>query len=122
MVVLDTGIVIEVQRGNEEVIERVNKLGQENIFVTPVVIAEFFRGARDKDELIKCRKLIKKFQVLALGENVAAKFIELYDEFALSHRPGIPDMLIAAAAIYYNARLYTLNRKDFAFIPTIDLM
>ncbi len=122
MIILDSSIVIELQRGNQAVIEKVYEFEQQHIFVTPIVIAEFFRGARDKSELAKCRKLIGKFGVLSLNEGVADKFVEIFDEFSLSHRPTVPDMLIAAAALHYNTPLYTLNRKDFHFIAGINLL
>ncbi len=122
MVILDTTIVIELQRGNQEVTEKVYDFEQQNIFVTPIVIAEFLRGARDKNELLKCRKLIGKFGILALNEAVAHKFIEIFDQFSLSHRPAVPDMLIAAASLHYNIQLYTINKRDFHFIPTIQLI
>jgi len=122
MVILDTCIVIELQRGNPEVIEKVYHFEQQNIFVTPIVIAEFLRGARDKTELLKCRKLIGKFSSLALNEDVAYKFIEIFDQFSLSHRPAVPDMLIAAASLHCNIPLHTINKTDFHFIPAIKFI
>ena len=122
MVIIDTCILIELQRGNKEVINKVYEFEQKNIFITPVVLAEFYRGARDKNEWLKCRKLIAKFGILSLNELVTNVFIEIFDNFSLSHRPSIPDMLIAASAVYYNMPLYTLNSKDFKFIPEIQLI
>ncbi len=122
IVLLDSSVVIDLQRGNPEVINKVYEFAQENIFVTPIVIAEFYRGARDKHELAKCRKLIAKFKILTLNEDVVRTFTQFFDQFSLSHRPSIPDMLIAATAINYNISLYTLNKKDFHFIPSIQLI
>ena len=45
-------------------------------------------------------------------------FIENY---CLSQKLNLPDALIAATAIYYNIELFTLNIKDFKFIPDIKL-
>jgi len=42
-------------------------------------------------------------------------------DYSLSHRPSIPDMLIAATAVNDNFELYTLNTKDFKFIPNMRL-
>ncbi len=66
--------------------------------------------------------LIAKFKILSLNEDVVKVFTQFFDLFSLSHRPAIPDMLIAATAINYNITLYTLNKKDFHFIPGIDLL
>ena len=121
-VILDSSIIIDLQRGKQAIINKVYEFEQENIFVTPIVIAEFYRGARDKGELAKCRKLIAKFNILALNEDVVKTFTQFFDEFSLSHRPSIPDMLIAATAINYNIPLFTLNKKDFHFMPAIQLI
>ncbi len=48
IVLLDSSIVIELQRGNQAIINKIYEFKQENIYVTPVVIAEFYRGARDR--------------------------------------------------------------------------
>ena len=120
-IILDSCIVIELQKGNKKIIEEVYKFDQENIFITPIVIAEFYRGARDKKELTVCKKLIAKFRVLALDERVVDGFSKLFENYALSHRPSIPDVLIAATSVYYQIPLFTLNKKDFQFIPSIEL-
>jgi len=41
--------------------------------------------------------------------------------YSLSHKVSIPDMLIAATAISHDLELYTLNTKDFKFIPELNL-
>jgi len=41
--------------------------------------------------------------------------------YCLSHRLEFADALIAATAIFHNANLFTLNRKDFACIPYLKL-
>jgi predicted nucleic acid-binding protein len=41
--------------------------------------------------------------------------------YSLSHKASIPVMLIAATAIANNIELYTLNTKDFKFIPELSL-
>jgi tRNA(fMet)-specific endonuclease VapC len=122
VVLLDTCILINLQRGNVDVLRKVYEFGQDNIFITPVVIAEFFRGARNKEEFEKCRKLVSKFRIVSLDQNVVNVFSRLYEQYAISHRPSVPDMLIASTAIAYKITLFTHNRKDFQFIPDIDLL
>ena len=41
--------------------------------------------------------------------------------FSLSHKPFIGDMLIAATALAHDYELFTLNKKDFRFIPELKL-
>ncbi len=122
MVILDSCILIEIQRGNKQVIEKIYSFDQQNIFITPVVVAEFYRGARDKNEFAKCRKLASKFSVLSINEDVVKVFEGFFEKFSISHRPSIPDMLIAATSLHYNIPLYTDNKKDFQFIPNLNLL
>jgi len=120
-IILDSCIVTEIQRGNIKIVNEVCNFQQENSFITPIVVAEIFRGARNKSELEKCRKLLHKFRILSLNESVVTTFSELFDRYSLSHRPSEPDMLIAATAIHYDIPLFTLNAKDFQFVPEIKL-
>jgi len=46
----------------------------------------------------------------------------LLEEFALSHKLSVPDALIAATALSQGIPLYTLNRKDFRFIPNLNFI
>jgi len=41
--------------------------------------------------------------------------------YSLSHNLSIPDALIAATAMEHMLELYTLNTKDFQFIPGLML-
>ena len=43
------------------------------------------------------------------------------EAYSLSHKLSLPDALIAATAIESNSELYTLNLKDFRFIPQLNL-
>ena len=122
MVILDTCILIEIQRGNRTIIDEVYQFSQDKIFLTPVVIAEFYRGARNKSEFEKCCKLVAKFGVLSLDDKVIKVFTNFFIEYALSHRPSIPDMLIAATSLHYNIPLFTINKRDFGFIAGLQLV
>lgn len=43
------------------------------------------------------------------------------ETYSLSHKLSIPDAIIAATALVYDLELYTLNLKDFRFIPGLTL-
>ncbi|MBK7896587.1 MAG: PIN domain-containing protein [Anaerolineaceae bacterium] len=43
------------------------------------------------------------------------------ETYSLSHKLSIPDALIAATALVHNLELFTLNIKDFRFIPGLTL-
>ncbi|MFD1258816.1 PIN domain-containing protein [Mucilaginibacter terrae] len=99
MIILDTCILIELQKGNQDIKQQIYEYNQQDLYITPVVVAEFYRGAKDKSDLIKCKKLKAFFSVLSLDERVIHVFDYLSESYALSHRPSVPDMLIAATAV-----------------------
>jgi len=43
------------------------------------------------------------------------------ESYALTHKLGLPDALIAATALVHDLELYTLNTRDFRFIAKIKL-
>jgi predicted nucleic acid-binding protein len=45
----------------------------------------------------------------------------LMESYALSHSLTIPDALIAATALDHDLSPYTLNIRDFRFIPELKL-
>lgn len=122
MILVDTNILIEIYRNNKRIITTVEDIGQNNIAVSSITLAELLYGARNKKELQLIRKDISKLTVLTVDEIISEKFIELIAEYALSHKLAIPDALIAATAICRNLPLYTLNKKDFVFIKAIKLV
>ena len=121
IVILDTNVLIEIIRRNVEVIQICDKIGTENLAISSISRSEFLLGSRDKENFEKNRKFADKFSLLRTNNFVDEIFTELYETFSLSHRPAIPDMLIAATTIHYNAHLYTLNTRDFRFINNLKL-
>ena len=78
-------------------------------------------GARDKLELAKMQKHLALVKQISLDEEISNHFLALLEEYALSHKLSVPDALIAATSLSYNLPLYTLNIKDFRFIPDLKI-
>lgn len=122
MVILDTNIVIELYKGNLEVRKTCEGLGEENLFISSVVAAEFYSGVRDKKELPIIQRHIRKFPIVHINKAISEIALGLMESYCLSHHPFIGDMLIAATAIHNDSPLYTLNKKDFRHIPKLKLI
>ena len=58
---------------------------------------------------------------IPVTRDISLRFLELMETYALSHRPGIPDILIAATALDNDLSLFTLNLKDFHYIPELKI-
>lgn len=121
MILCDTNILIEFYKGNPEIVQELERVGVSNLAVSVVTIGELYFGARDKRELGQIKKQLSLLTQIHLDSNIAERFLALLEEYALSHRLSLPDALIAATALSQNISLYTLNLKDFQFIPDLQL-
>jgi tRNA(fMet)-specific endonuclease VapC len=121
MILCDTNILIEFYKGNSEIIDELQKTGFVNLAVSVVTIGELFYGARDKQELGRIQKHLSLINRISLDADISSHFLALLEEFALSHKLSVPDALIAATALSQGISLYTLNLKDFRFIPNLKL-
>jgi predicted nucleic acid-binding protein len=121
MILCDTNIFIEFYKKNDNIIRALHGIGKENIAISVITEAELLYGALNSQEFRKLKKHLAMCKNYPLTIEISAVFIELMNRYALSHRPSIPDLLIAATAIVNNLELFTLNMKDFRFIPEVKL-
>ena len=121
MILCDTNIFIEIFRKNFLIRSELNKIGYDNIVISDVVKAELFFGARDKVDLQKIVKSIEHFPVLSIQFEISKIAVDFVEKYCLSQKLNLPDALIAATAVYYGIELFTLNEKDFRFIPELQL-
>lgn len=70
----------------------------------------------------KIKKQLDKYSLLPITVDISNLFLDLFQEYNLSHKSGIPDTLIAATALYYDLPLFTLNKKNFQYFPDIKLL
>jgi predicted nucleic acid-binding protein len=121
MILCDTNIIIEYYKANAVVLQELKHIGASHIAISVITKAELFYGAKNKQELLVLERNLSFCHCYTLDTQISLLFSELMKTYALSHRCFIPDMLIAATAIVHDVPLYTLNVKDFRFIPDIRL-
>jgi len=119
MTLLDTNILIEICRDNVAIAFIVDNMPE--IAVCDVVRAELFYGARNKRELQEISADLEELPVLHLLPQISEMAVRLVKTYCLSHKLEFADALIAATAIFHNVELFTLNRKDFTYIPNLKL-
>lgn len=122
MVIFDTNILIELYRGNEKTREIVLALDDTTFYISAITVAEFLVGARNKTEMRNIRAQLNHYNMLPITEDISNLFVSLFQEYSLSHKPSVPDTLIAATTLYYDLPLLTLNKKDFQYFPGITLL
>lgn len=121
MIICDTNILIEFYKGNSDIVQELENVGLSNLAISIITAGELYFGARDKRELGQIKKNLSLLHQISLDTDISESFLALLEEYALSHRLSVPDALIAATALSQNIPLYTLNLKDFQFIPDLQL-
>jgi predicted nucleic acid-binding protein len=114
-VLLDTDVVIEIQRGRDRQIgaqwaDLVTSGAM--ILYSPVVAAETWAGARPQ-ERSHVESFFDALVCLPADDRTGRLAGELLHKYARSHSLEVPDALIAAAAIQHKASLWTRNRKHY---------
>jgi len=117
--IFDTDIVVWVLRGHTGAIALVESVPLPGRKVSAVSYLEVLYGCLDKTQLQRFIEHIstKYSEVLPLSEKTTAAAVHIMKTFALSRRPDVADVLIAATALDCGEVVATANVKHFDFIP-----
>ena len=88
--------------------------------ISAIVLFEWHRGPRAPRELIDQAALLPDTSVVAFGPAEASAATALYRTLRSPHGREA-DLAVAATALTHRATLWTLNRRDFADVPGLDL-
>jgi len=115
-VLIDSDIIIWILRGNEKVLVRFKKLFEEHpLYTTPITVAEIWSGARKNEEKI-ITEVFQSLEVLSIDKPIGMGAGEFMNKFSKSHSVEMADALIAASAIHYDLRLWTMNVKHYPML------
>ncbi len=117
---IDSSVFIDCLRSDTAAYEYLLSLAE--IKCSAITAAELLRGCKNKDALVRTKKLIASATVLPLTISISNLFLNLIEKFAASHGLRIPDALIAATALENNLSLITHNTKHFHFIPGLKVI
>jgi predicted nucleic acid-binding protein len=121
MIVLDTNVLIEILKGNDETIKKVESL-TDSLCISSISVMELYYGALNKVELNKLEKFVSLFHIIHLNENISKISTKLIKKYAKSYSLDIPDSLIASTTLESDAILFTYNLKDFKYIENLALL
>jgi len=93
----------------------------ERIGVCTLVLYEWWRGPRTRQELLDQETFFPSAEAVPFGRLEAEIAAESYRRLKTTRRRDL-DIAIAACAIAQNAALWTLNRRDFADIPGLTVV
>jgi predicted nucleic acid-binding protein len=123
MIHLDTSALIASlagPRAQAKVLRRFVVDG-ERLSVSSIVLYEWWRGPRTKDELEIQEALFPSRFAAPFGTTEAALAAEIYVRLGRPRRREV-DLAVAACAIAQGAGLWTLNPRDFADVPGLELV
>lgn len=121
MILLDTNVLIEFFKRRNPVHAYLNQLPISQLAICDVTQAEIIYGALNKSELGSLLIGMADLVSLPITPDISSSMLQLMRQYCLSHRLSMPDALITATALYHNLPLYTLNHKDFRYIPNLTL-
>jgi tRNA(fMet)-specific endonuclease VapC len=119
IVFIDSCIVIDFIKEIEDIKKQSSQI--KIPCINFIVEMELLQGAKDKRELKKIVKELNSFNRLYFQNEIAKLSTQLLKDFALSHNLQIPDAIIAATCLVYDIPLFTHNKRDFKFIPNLEL-
>ncbi len=125
---IDTSIVVDIERGNEETAGLLDRLIEKNhsILISAVVASEIFTGTYLRTDYKKATKKAKElftcFQIVPLDMEIA-EIIGKLNAYLIAN--GLPieyqDVAIAATFVRENGDwLLTENKKHFDIIPGVE--
>ena len=120
MIVVDTSALVDSLTGPRRSAARMRALlvEGERLVLPALVLYEWWRGPRLEPEIAAQEALFPRTAALAFGPEEAAVASRLYRTLSQPRGREI-DLAIAAHAIALDARLWTLNPRDFADIPEL---
>jgi tRNA(fMet)-specific endonuclease VapC len=121
---LDTNICIYFLKGRYGLVEKMDKIGFENLYISEITVAELKYGVEKSDKPEKNRPIIKelidKFKILTI---FSALDIFAKEKARLKKEGKIVDdfvLLIGSTAVQKNMVLVTNNEKHFKRIGNLE--
>jgi predicted nucleic acid-binding protein len=123
MIHLDTSALIDSLTGPRRQAKQLRALIErgERITFATLVLYEWLRGPRLREELAAQEALFPRESAVAFGPAEAALAAGWYRTISRPRGREI-DLAIAACAVTAGAMLWTLNRQDFQDIPKLLLL
>ncbi len=123
---LDSNILIYAQRGNVEVLKRLQEVGREQLVLSSVVVAELAYGVEKSLHKERNRTalqdLLGTFNIVDWDESAAWIYAAHYHRLRTAGTPiGILDLQIGCHALAMDAICVTNNTREFERIDGLKL-
>ena len=95
---------------------------QSTLIVCTITEMELLVGYRNKAELQNPDRLLERFQIIPLNEEISHSAVVLIRRYRLSHGLLLADALIAATALTLACDFITKNQRDYRFVENLSLL
>ncbi|MEM8611630.1 MAG: PIN domain-containing protein [Cyanobacteria bacterium P01_H01_bin.105] len=120
MYLVDTDVIIDIQRGYEPSLAWFASLS-ELPSIPGFAVMELIQDAQNKQQVRQVLQLIAPLPIIWPTETDCARALSDFTAYHLSNKVGLIDALIAACAIGSNATLCTFNVKHYRVIPGLSM-
>ncbi len=118
MYLLDTDVLIDIQRGHEPAIAWFSSL-TDVPSVPGFVVMELVQDSRNTQQVRKALQLVAPLPVIWATEADCARALSDFTTYHLSNSLGLLDALIAACAVGRSLTLCTFNVKHYRVVPNL---
>jgi len=120
MDMLDTDVLIDIQRGYAPAIEWFTHLSEVPT-IPGFVVMELVQGAQNNQQVRKTLQFVAPLAVIWPTEADCARALSDFTVYRLSSSLGLIDSLIAACAVGQKATLCTFNVKHYRVVPELKI-
>ena len=118
MYLLDTDILIDIQRGHEPAVAWFTALAELPL-VSGFTVMELIQDSPSSQHVQKALKLVSPFPIVWPTEAECNRALADFAAYHLSHGLGLLDAVIAACAVGRSATLCTFNVKHYTVVPEL---
>jgi predicted nucleic acid-binding protein len=120
MYLVDTDIMIDIQRGFEPALAWFASLS-ELPSIPGFAVMELIQDAQNKQQVRQVLQLVAPLPITWPTEIDCARALSDFTAYHLSHKVGLIDALIASCAVGRSLTLCTVNVKHYQVIPGLSL-
>lgn len=121
--IFDTDVAIWILRGAPSALTFARATPPERRLMSVVSKLELLERCRNRREQRAVEELLNGWfgEIVPVDASISRLAVRLMQQFGLTHRPGMADVLIAATALETGEPLATSNLKHFRFIPGLAI-
>ena len=125
---IDTDIIVYLLNGDTSLLQRLQKAGRKNVYVSAITVAELYFGAYNstkvEQNLNTLKRFLPKIKKLDFTADMGPLFGEMKKELmkkGLKVGEVDSDVYIATTATYHKFTLVTNNERHFKRIPKLKI-